>query len=586
MIKRTLSILLAVCMLCCLCACARRPPANDALAPKRVVAANRSMADLWLLAGGELAGATEDAMELEGVDGETKVIGTTEKLNLEAIVALEPELVLLSATIPAHKTARNTLEEMQIPCMSLEIDSFDDYDSAMQTLTAMTGREDLYKTNVQDVRARIDEILKKSDGTQASFLAIRISPSKTVALKNDYFSCDIISSFGLQNVAQDDTARGSSIRTPTSTSPPGTACRRHRMIGFTCSRRSCSSLNQTPDGTKPMPTSTVSSGNRKLYLIAPALLLAGLALSLFGPGGELTPARLFGAMLRPGSGSPESLIFWSLRVPRTLAVLLCGGALSAAGLLLQRTLHNDLASPGILGINAGAGFFALLAGLLLPGALLARGLFAFAGAMGAVGIVLLLSRRIGSSKSSILLLGIAVSTMMTALSNGIVTAFPEAVPDKVAFSLGGFHAISARQIVFSVCAVIPALALCFFLHRGIGMLALGDEACFGLGLDPKKMRAVTLVCASVLAAAAVSICGLLGSMGLIVPNCVRLMGARTVRSQLGLSIVYGGGFLLLCDSLIRLLFYPFELPVGLLLSALGAPFFIFLLARRRRRAAE
>ena len=144
MIKRTLSILLAVCMLCCLCACARRPPANDAQAPKRVVAANRSMADLWLLAGGELAGATEDAMELEGVDGETKVIGTTEKLNLEAIVALEPELVLLSATIPAHKTARNTLEEMQIPCMSLEIDSFDDYDSAMQTLTAMTGREDLW----------------------------------------------------------------------------------------------------------------------------------------------------------------------------------------------------------------------------------------------------------------------------------------------------------------------------------------------------------------------------------------------------------------------------------------------------------
>ena len=144
-------------------------------------------------------------MELEGVDGETKVIGTTEKLNLEAIVALEPELVLLSASIPAHKTARKTLEEMQIPCMGLEIDSFDDYDSAMQTLTAMTGREDLYKTNVQDVRARIDEILKKADGTQASFLAIRISPSKTVALKNDYFSCDIISSFGLQNVAQDDT---------------------------------------------------------------------------------------------------------------------------------------------------------------------------------------------------------------------------------------------------------------------------------------------------------------------------------------------------------------------------------------------
>ena len=225
-----------------------------------------------------------------------------------------------------------------------------------------------------------------------------------------------------------------------------------------------------------MPTSTASSRNRKLYLFALGPLLAGVVLSLFGPSGEIAPVRFFEAMLRPDSGSPESLIFWSLRIPRTLAVLLCGAALSAAGLLLQRTLHNDLASPGILGINAGAGFFALLSGLLFPGLLLARGLLAFAGALGAVAFVLLLSHRIGSSKSSILLLGIAISTMMTALSNGVVTAFPETVPDKVAFSMGGFHAVSGRQIIFSACAAIPALILCLFLHRGIGMLALGDEA--------------------------------------------------------------------------------------------------------------
>ena len=100
-----------------------------------------------------------------------------------------------------------------------------------------------------------------------------------------------------------------------------------------------------------MPTSTASSRNRKLYLFALGPLLAGVVLSLFGPSGEIAPVRFFEAMLRPDSGSPESLIFWSLRIPRTLAVLLCGAALSAAGLLLQRTLHNDLASPGILGIN-------------------------------------------------------------------------------------------------------------------------------------------------------------------------------------------------------------------------------------------
>ena len=204
--KQILLLLTAACLLFGTAACARSAPAEDTGMPEHVVAANRSMADLWLLAGGSLAGATEDAMELEGIGGQTQVIGTTEKLNIEAIVALEPDLVLLSATIPSHKTARKTLEEMQVPCKALEIDSFDDYDSAMRELTALTGREDLSRTNVQDVRDRIGRILEQAERTDASFLTIRISPSKTVALKNDYFSCDIISGFGLHNVAQDDTA--------------------------------------------------------------------------------------------------------------------------------------------------------------------------------------------------------------------------------------------------------------------------------------------------------------------------------------------------------------------------------------------
>ncbi len=203
--KQILLLIAAICLLGGLGACAQKAPADDVRTPERVVAGNRSVADLWLLAGGKLVGATEDAMELEGVDDQTKVIGTTEKLNLEAIVALEPDLVLLSATIPAHKTAKETLEGMQVPCKPLEIDSFDDYDAAMQELTAMTGREDLYRQNVTDVRARIDGILSKAGKTEASYLAIRISPSKTVALKEDYFSCNIISSFGLQNVALDGT---------------------------------------------------------------------------------------------------------------------------------------------------------------------------------------------------------------------------------------------------------------------------------------------------------------------------------------------------------------------------------------------
>ena len=168
----------------------------------------------------------------------------------------------------------------------------------------------------------------------------------------------------------------------------------------------------------------------------------------------------------------------------------------------------------------------------------------------------------------------------------IISLRPETVADRAAFQIGGFAALNGRIVPFGLLFIAAGLIAAYLLAPFMDLLCLGDETAQGLGLDVRSCRYLSIACAALLAGASISMGGLLGFVGLIVPNCVRLMGARTVRSQLGLSIVYGGGFLLLCDSLIRLLFYPFELPVGLLLSALGAPFFIFLLARRRRRAAE
>lgn len=332
-----------------------------------------------------------------------------------------------------------------------------------------------------------------------------------------------------------------------------------------------------------MTTYIKSLQKHKLYFIGIVLFIIGLILSLLIGNRSIGTKELVYALLHPQTSSTAHLIFYSLRLPRALAALLCGMALSISGLLLQSTLHNDLAAPGILGINAGAGFFALIAGLLIPGSLLMKGLFSFAGALAAVVIVLLLSLKVGSSQSSIILIGVAVSAVMNAGSQVIVTFIPESLADKTAFSLGGFHIVSMQQVIFAALTILPVLLVCYYMNRGIAMLALGDETAYGLGLDPRKMRIISLICAALLAGAAVSICGLLGFVGLMIPNAIRILGCRDLRTQMNLCGLYGGACLLICDSLMRLIFYPYELPVGLCMSILGAPFFIFLLSRRHKR---
>lgn len=216
----------------------------DVSCPKSVVAVSKSIADLWLLAGGELSGTTEDAMELDGIGENTAVVGTLSRPNSEAILALEPDLVLLAVDIPAQKELKAELDEMGIRTMAIEIDSFEDYKACMKELTELTGRDDLYEQNAVQVGERIEAIKadvqngssKDSDsaaGTQSqagtasdsdgsistdsqsdnavaadngskTFLALRVSATKNKVLKDDYFACEIFRDFGLRNIAEDD----------------------------------------------------------------------------------------------------------------------------------------------------------------------------------------------------------------------------------------------------------------------------------------------------------------------------------------------------------------------------------------------
>jgi iron(3+)-hydroxamate import system permease protein FhuB len=285
-----------------------------------------------------------------------------------------------------------------------------------------------------------------------------------------------------------------------------------------------------------------------------------------------------------GTAESVSRILWFVRVPRTAAALLCGAALSTAGYLMQEALHNALASPSIMGVNAGAGLFALLAALLFPFAIGARFVLAFLGALLSIALVLLIAKRAGYSRTVIVLSGVAVSALMGAAVNGIVSFFPNAVADKQAFTLGGFVGVSYAGLAFAAVFILPALLFGTFLAGGIDLFALGDEIAQGLGLHVTRHRLLTLLTATVLAAAAVSIGGLIGFIGLIVPNVMRRVfpGQLPARKMLLLSALYGSVLLTAADFLARRLFYPYELPVGLLLSLLGAPFFIWMLMHRKR----
>ena len=175
---------------------------------KSVVALSKSIADMWMLSGGTLSGVTEDALELDGISADVVNVGTMHKPSTEAILALKPDLVLLSGELAAHEQLKAELDELSVNANLITVDTFEDYDNMIRMFSEMNGREDLYQKNVTDVKERIGSIISdagdKYKGT--SYLFIRASATKTKALKKDHFACNIMDNLGLSNIADDDSA--------------------------------------------------------------------------------------------------------------------------------------------------------------------------------------------------------------------------------------------------------------------------------------------------------------------------------------------------------------------------------------------
>lgn len=271
------------------------------------------------------------------------------------------------------------------------------------------------------------------------------------------------------------------------------------------------------------------------------------------------------------------------RLPRIISSYLCGMALALSGLLLQAALNNPLASPGIIGINSGAGFFVVVSSVVFPSVFLSRFAAAFLGSMLTALLVIGIAKKARSSRTTIVMSGIAISSLMSAGIDAIITIRPEAVMDKTAFSIGGFASVTMEPAKYAGPCIFIGLIGAFLLSSRLNVLLLGDEVASSLGLNVSLCRFLSVFFAALLAASAVCIGGLISFVGLIVPHITRNIIGSDYKWLEPFTALIGGCLLLLCDTLSRVIFSPYEIPVGIILSFLGAPFFIYLLLSKKRR---
>lgn len=314
-----------------------------------------------------------------------------------------------------------------------------------------------------------------------------------------------------------------------------------------------------------------------------ALLALVMLVSMRFGSLKLTFAEIVGTLWNRPDGINGQIIF-NIRLPRILLGALVGGSLSAAGTILQGVMRNPLASPGIIGVSAGGGLGGILVMLVLPqfGYLLVPA--AFGGALVTAVLVYLLAWKRGVNPVRLILAGVAVSAMLGAFSSTILILNAEKAGGVLDFTIGSLSARSWPQIEQVAPYMAAGFAVALMLGQKLNILTLGDEVATGLGMRVERTRFLLLAVAALLAASAVSVAGLLGFVGLIAPHIVRIVIGSDNRFLIPASALFGGIMVVGCDTVGRMAMDPSELPVGVIMSLLGPPFFLWLLRRHSYEA--
>nr|ELR5113837.1 iron ABC transporter permease [Providencia stuartii] len=277
-------------------------------------------------------------------------------------------------------------------------------------------------------------------------------------------------------------------------------------------------------------------------------------------------------------------VFWQVRFPRTLAAIMIGGGLAIAGAAYQGMFRNPLVSPDILGVSAGAGVGAVI-GIFLGQSLIYIQLAAFIGGLLTVTLVCLIARmaRQHDPILSLVLVGVAISALCgSAISLMKILADPYTqLPSITFWLLGGLSSITQSDLLSALPIMLIGIIPLLLLRWRMNLLSLSDEEAKSLGINVSLIRGIFIVSATLITASAVSIAGIIGWIGLIVPHITRMIVGANFRYQLPVSMMIGAIMLLITDTLARSI-ASIELPLGILTSAVGAPFFLAILLQARR----
>ena len=313
-----------------------------------------------------------------------------------------------------------------------------------------------------------------------------------------------------------------------------------------------------------------------LLVLAALACGAGLVLGAV----PMSPRAVLAALL--SSDAPGALIVRDLRAPRVALAFLVGGSLGVSGAALQALIRNPLADPYLLGISGGAGLAAVVAIALGLSGAWAVPAAAFVGGLGSVLLVYRLSAVAGRKLDPhiLVLAGVVVSAFTGALISAVLTlSTAEQLRNAFLWLLGGFSSATWRTVlIFAVYALLPLLVL-LATARALDLLSLGEEPAHSLGLDAPRARRRVYVATSLLTAASVAVCGIVGFVGLIAPHALRGVMGPLHRRLLPAVFVASGGFLVLADAAARTVVAPVELPVGVVTALIGVPLFALLLRR-------
>ena len=331
----------------------------------------------------------------------------------------------------------------------------------------------------------------------------------------------------------------------------------------------------------------MADSRKRLIICGMAVLLAaGIVVSVFLGKFSITPRELWGIIISQFADidvfwtSQQEHILWTVRMPRILAACIVGIALSCAGCVYQGVFENPMAAPDFLGASSGAALGAALAIKLGMGDSMITAMAFFVSLLTICLVYMIGNRTRGNKTVGLVLAGLMVSALAQAGTSFIklVADQTNELPEITYWLMGSFTGIQGEDVLFAFIIILIGIIPLMLLRWKLNILTIGEQEASTMGVRVDAVRAVSLVCATLITAAAVSISGMIGWVGLVVPHFCRKIVGNNFKYLLPASILTGAFFLLMVDNVSRNLF-EIEIPIGILTALIGAPFFIYLITK-------